>query len=356
MLAPATAQAKRRVLVVDDSRFVRTTFATILRGSFDVREEADGEAAWAVIQNDPSIVMVFTDLDMPKLNGFGLITRMREAKDERIRDLPVVVISGVDEPGWKERAQTAGANDFISKSADATEVLSRLDKVLRLVATQKELQGARAASEPSRDPLTGTLTGEYLLTETRKRLAFARRHGDELSVMAVRIDSHAQLARTAGQDAAEDVLVRIAKLVTKQIRTEDSIARAADTTFLVVAPGTSAEQMARLAERLRAQLEQAKLTFAGKPVRIVGRFGIASLAQERVERAEELMGAALKRLDGPQPAPSAGSAPTAAHLPPDVEQALQTLERLDAARLGHGAKDVLQRLARIAKLIQVKLR
>jgi len=40
---------------------------------------------------------------------------------------------------------------------------------------------------------------------------------------------------------------------------------------LVVAPGTSAEQVAKLAERLHAQLEQAKLTFAGKAVRIVSR-------------------------------------------------------------------------------------
>lgn len=354
MLASASAQAKRRVLVVDDSRFVRTTFATILRGSFDVREEADGEAAWAVIQSDPSIVMVFTDLDMPKLNGFGLISRMREAKEERIRDLPIVVISGVDEPGWKERARATGANDFISKSADASEVLSRLDNVLRLVATQMELQGARAASEPSRDPLTGTLTGEYLLTETRKRFSFARRHAAELSVMALRIDSHRELVRSAGQDAADQLLARIAKLVNKQIRTEDSIARVADATFLVVAPGTSAEQVAKLAERLHAQLEQARLTFAGKPVRIVARFGIAAIAQAGAERAEELMAAALKRLDGPQP--TLARAPAAARLPAEVEQALQVLERLDATRLGHGATDLLQRLARIAKLIQVKPR
>jgi two-component system, cell cycle response regulator len=354
VLASPTAQAKRRVLVVDDSRFVRTTFATILRGSFDVREEADGEAAWAVIQSDASIVMVFTDLDMPKLNGFGLLSRIRDAKEERIRALPVVVISGVDEPGWKERAQATGANDFISKSADASEVLSRLDNVLRLVATQKELHGARAASEPSRDPLTGTLTGEYLLTETRKRFSFARRHAAELSVMALRIDSHRELVRSAGQDAADQLLARIAKLVNKQIRTEDSIARVADATFLVVAPGTSAEQVAKLAERLHAQLEQARLTFAGKPVRIVARFGIAAIAQAGAERAEELMAAALKRLDGPQP--TATQAPASARLPAEVEQALQVLERLDAARLGHGAKDLLQRLARIAKLIQVKPR
>ena len=70
---PTSTDLQKRVLVVDDSRFVRTTFAHILKVSFDVAEAADGEAAWLAIQADPSIVMVFTDLDMPKLDGFGLL-------------------------------------------------------------------------------------------------------------------------------------------------------------------------------------------------------------------------------------------------------------------------------------------
>src|SRR5438045_1298845 len=83
--------------------------------------------------------------------------------------------------------------------------------------------------------------------------------------------------------------------------------------------------------RLHAQLEQAKLTFAGKPVRIVARFGIAAIAQTSADRAEELMAAALKRLDGPQPTTATATAPASARLPAEVEQALQVLERLDAA-------------------------
>ncbi|HEX6733770.1 MAG TPA: diguanylate cyclase response regulator, partial [Azonexus sp.] len=60
---PTSTDLQKRVLVVDDSRFVRTTFAHILKTSFDVVEAADGEAAWVAIQADSSIVMVFTDLD-----------------------------------------------------------------------------------------------------------------------------------------------------------------------------------------------------------------------------------------------------------------------------------------------------
>ncbi len=359
-MAPPTEQAKKRVLVVDDSKFVRKTFATILRGSFDVREEADGEAAWSVIESDPSIVMVFTDLDMPKLNGFGLLSRIRASTDFRIRELPVVVISGVEEQANKQRAREAGAHDFIAKSADAAEVLARLDNVLRLVSTRKELDVARQVREVSagRDRLTGTHTGEYLVTESRKRFSYARRHGADLAVMALRIDSHREVARTAGKEAADQVLTRIAKLVSGQIRAEDSIARTAAATFMVVAPGTSAAQMQRLAERLRAQLEQAKLTYGKQPLKIVSRVGVASLGADEAATIEELMRVALQRLDS---APSANAAlpappPAAPDLPAELEQALQTLERADVTRIGGTATEVLKRLHRIAKMIHDRRR
>ena len=68
------------------------------------------------------------------------------------------------------------------------------------------------------------------------------------------------------------------------------------------------------------------------------------------------MRAALQRLDAPQANPPTTLASASARLPADVEQALQTLERLDSARVGGAAKEVLKRLARIAKLVQGKAR
>jgi CheY-like chemotaxis protein len=47
--------------------------------------------------NNPSIVAVFTDLDMPRLDGFDLLARIRGSRDAHVRSLPVVVISGHDE-------------------------------------------------------------------------------------------------------------------------------------------------------------------------------------------------------------------------------------------------------------------
>ena len=354
----STGPAQGCVLVVDDSRFVRTTFASILRPSFTVREAADGEEAWAAIDADPSIVLVLTDLDMPKLTGFALIARIRNSINERVRDLPVVVISGNEEPGSKERARDAGATDFIAKSADGTEVLSRLNNVLRLVATTRELDSAKRALDQSatHDPATGTVTPHYLAVEGRKHFAHAKRHGGQLSVMAQRIDTYADIVHDAGKEIADVVVKRIAKLLVEKVRTEDSVARTAEAAFMVVAAGTSAPQMLALAQRLQRDLDEARVTYKGQVLRFGTSFGVASLSLDAVNSIDELMRLAVQRL---QAAAKQKAAPVAepsapASLAPDIERALQVLEGVDPVRLGKGAKNVLKRLERVAKMIQVK--
>lgn len=353
----STGPAQGCVLVVDDSRFVRTTFATILRSSFTVREADNGEEAWAALETDPSILLVLTDLDMPQLSGFALIGRIRNSTNNRIRELPVVVISGNEEPGAKERARGAGATDFISKSAEATEVLSRLNNVLRLVATTKELDSAKKALDQSatHDPATGTVTPHYLVVEGRKHYAHAKRHGGQLSVMALRIDTHAEIVRDAGSEIAEVVVKRIAKLLVEKVRTEDSVARSAEAAFMVVAAGTSAPQMLALAQRLQRELDEARVIYKNQPLRFGTSFGVASVSLDAVNSIEELMRLAVQRLQAAAKQKAAAAPePSAPRLPAEVERALQVLEGVDPARLGKGGKAVLKRLEHLLKVMQVK--
>jgi diguanylate cyclase (GGDEF)-like protein len=337
-VSATTELPQKRVLVVDDSRFVRATFAAVLKAVLPVREEADGEAAWKALQEDRSIVLVFTDLDMPKLDGFGLLGRIRSAADERVKKLPVVVISGAEQAGVKEKARAAGANDFISKTADPPELLARLDNVLKIVTANE--------AEATRDPLTGALTAAYLRTESEKRFSYAKRHDGELSVMALRIDTAGDIVRSVGRDAAEQLIARVAKLLMGQVRAEDSVARMAAATFMVVSPGTSAAQMLKLAKRLQSQLQQAKVAYAGQQLRISASYGVSSLRVDTVNSVDELMGVATKRLDG-------GTFTLPAEtLPAEVDQALRVLEHLDASILGDVTQEILDRLQRIARAIQ----
>ena len=337
---------QKRVLVVDDSKFVRTTFKGILAASFAVLEEGDGEAAWNAVASDPSIVMVFTDLDMPKLNGFALLSRIRGAAEPRIRELPVVVISGDEDPATKQRAKEAGANDFISKSADAPEVLSRIDNLLRMVS---------ASRTATHDPVTGTLTPHYLVIEGRKHYAHARRHAGDLSVMALRLESHSQILHTAGKEIADVIVARVAKLLLAKVRADDSVARTAEGTFMVIAAGTAAPQMQALGERLRRELAEAKVTHRGQLLKFPSRLGVASLALDAAAAIEDLMRLALRRLDEPAAPtrPAAASAKPAAparprRLPDEIERALQALEKADWAPFADAAPEVMHRLQRIA--------
>lgn len=335
---------QKRVLVVDDSRFVRTTFAHIL---------GDGEAAWLAIQADSSIVMVFTDLDMPKLDGFGLLSRMRKSDDQRIKNLPVVVISGNEEPTSKQRARDLGANDFIAKSADAPEVLSRLDNVLRLVRASKELEQTKAAvaTTATHDPLTGTHTPHYLVTEGRKHFAHARRHSGDLSVMALRLDTYDAIALAATKDIADLVVTRIAKLVTEKVRVEDSVARVAQATFVVLAANTAAAHMVALADRLRRELDEARVTYREQPLKFVTSIGVASISADPAGAIEDLVRLAMQRLQASPRPPPAAPRPG---IPDDLERVLRYLENLDASRLGDAAEQFAKRLKRISKAIQAK--
>ncbi len=313
----ATDTAEKRVLIVDDSKFVRTTFNRILRSSFVVLEAVDGEAAWKTIQEDRSIVMVFSDLDMPKLDGFGLLRLVRGAKDERIRKLPVIVISGSQDQAAQSRARQAGANDFISKSAEAPDVLARIEEMLRSVkpnprpeaaapllapaqasATQ-EIATIQAAAQqpaaPTQDPLTGTLTPASLLGEARRQFSHARRHGGQLSVMAFRVDSYAEAARDAGKEVSDQVLARIAKMIQGMLRTEDSFGRVAEATFMVISAGAGAPQMTAFARRLHAQLDSAQVRHNNRVLKIRTSFGLASLAAATAS-IEDLMKLALQRV------------------------------------------------------------
>jgi diguanylate cyclase (GGDEF)-like protein len=402
----ATDAAEKRVLIVDDSKFVRTTFNRILRSSFVVLEAVDGDAAWKTIQEDSSIVMVFSDLDMPKLDGYGLLRLIRGAKDERIRKLPVIVISGSQDQAAQSRARQAGANDFISKSAEAPDVLARIEEMLRSVkpsprpapatpqtgvsqtivsqavaqltpaqptATQEIATIKAAAEQPAvapHDLLTGTLTSANLLGEARKHFSHARRHGGQLSIMAFRVDSHAEATRDAGKDVSDQVLARIAKMVQGMLRTEDSIGRVAEATFMIISAGAAASQMMGFARRLHSQLESAQVRHNNKVLKIRSSFGLASLAAAHAS-IEDLMKLALQRVQAagvrsgepivgepessaPAPAAIASAAiasaakptvasPVAAATPQnDVGRALDILAKADPKHLDDASETVLR--------------
>jgi two-component system cell cycle response regulator len=359
---------KQRVLIVDDSKIVRTTLARLIRSTFDVREEANGELGWQAVVSDKSVVAVLSDIQMPGLDGFALLERIRNSAEERVRTVPVIMISGNEDDATKKRAREAGANDFITKTTDGTEILSRIDNLLHLVEAKQQLAVNREAVEQTvtHDALTGAFTPHYLIIEGRKHYSHARRHGGLLSVMVLRIDSHDEIAQKVGKSIADQLLARIAKLVMGTLRVEDSMGRTGEASFTVFSAGSSPQQALAFASRLQGQLEKSQVTYREHVLKIRSSIGLASLDADPVASIEELMRLASQRL---HMAASRGAQRIVAReevslvrpptlqsdiervlqvklpaLPGDIERAVQVIEAVDAERLGGAASVLLRRL------------
>jgi DNA-binding response OmpR family regulator len=126
---------KPTVLVVDDSRTVRAAIGKYLKAQFNVIEAEDGEAGWTALTEAPQTPIVITDIQMPKLDGYGFICRIRASDDPLIRDKPIMVITSADDETTRERAYACGANDFILKPLEFSALFSRLHSLLNARAT-----------------------------------------------------------------------------------------------------------------------------------------------------------------------------------------------------------------------------
>ncbi|HQS69294.1 MAG: response regulator [Novosphingobium sp. 28-62-57] len=116
-----------RILTVDDSASMRALLLHALSSrGFDVVQADDGQAAlqW-LVTNDVDVII--TDINMPRLDGFGLIERLRSG--ERHCDRPILVLSTESSDEKKARARAAGATGWIVKPFDADKLVAAVRRV-----------------------------------------------------------------------------------------------------------------------------------------------------------------------------------------------------------------------------------
>ncbi|MFY0612053.1 MAG: response regulator [Hyphomicrobiaceae bacterium] len=118
----------KHILTVDDSRVMRDMLKmTLTNAGFDVTQAVDGEHGIEVAKaRIPDAII--TDINMPKLDGFGFIEAIR--KDDRFRAVPILVLTTEASPEKKNRAKNAGATGWIIKPFDDAKLVSALSRVL----------------------------------------------------------------------------------------------------------------------------------------------------------------------------------------------------------------------------------
>jgi putative two-component system response regulator len=131
---------KKNILIVDDDqRMLDSLRRTLYRQSddWDVTFVPQPEAAWdALLQT--AFDAVVTDIRMPGISGLELLDRIRQS--EKTKDVPVVVLTGLNDRGLKEEALERGAVDLINKPIDTGQLIARLRSVLKTKSYEDDLR------------------------------------------------------------------------------------------------------------------------------------------------------------------------------------------------------------------------
>jgi len=119
----------KKILAVDDSKTMRDMVKFTLQSSgFEVTQAEDGKHALDVLDNDAGNVdIIITDLNMPNMNGFELIRKLRA--QEKYKYTPILILTTEGDPEKRKEGKEAGATGWIVKPFDPSKLISVVNKV-----------------------------------------------------------------------------------------------------------------------------------------------------------------------------------------------------------------------------------
>jgi putative two-component system response regulator len=184
------------ILVVDDNPGVQNMFKRILgRSGYGVQTAQGGEEAYAAIaESVPDLIIM--DLSMPGMDGFEVATHLKN--NVATKEIPIILITGLDNSENHIKALDIGINDFLSKTAEPEEILARTRSHLRIKQLNDRLNDNRIALEKTVDLRTEQLKNASL--EVIWRLTAASEYRDNETGAHIKRMSHysAAIARKMG--------------------------------------------------------------------------------------------------------------------------------------------------------------
>ncbi|MFP4288185.1 MAG: PleD family two-component system response regulator [Bacteroidales bacterium] len=119
---------KAKILLVDDKNEFRTLLKVMLEKEFEIRDAFNGANALEVLNDGFEPDLIVTDLMMPDVDGKSFVTQLKSSG--LYKDIPVIVLSSIDKSMEKIELLKLGAEDYLIKPFNPSELLVRIENVL----------------------------------------------------------------------------------------------------------------------------------------------------------------------------------------------------------------------------------
>ncbi|MCC6227951.1 MAG: diguanylate cyclase [Phycisphaerales bacterium] len=240
--------ARPIVLIVDDSPDVHRLLKARLRvEDLDVLSAEDGPAGIEIArQAHPSLILL--DLDMPVMDGYEVLRTLKE--DQSTMNIPVIILSGLQNAQDKVTAFDLGAIDYVTKPFDIAELKVRVRSALRM---QQLIQ--MLSQRAQIDGLSGLWNRRYFDTRWTEEVSRGARHGRALSVAILDLDHFKSINDTYGHPAGDAAIQGMAKILQAACRQSDVACRYGGEEFVLIMTDTAPKDALVLCERIRASLE-----------------------------------------------------------------------------------------------------
>jgi diguanylate cyclase (GGDEF)-like protein len=283
-----------QVLVVEDSAVYRKLICNQLGSwGFDTTVAKTGAEAWRLLEEPASPKLVLLDWVLPDLDGIELCQRIRRAGSSRHYVYVILLTSKEGKQNMLD-AMDAGADDYLMKPFDGSELKARLLVGNRILDLQEELVTARESMRhaATHDSLTGLMNRGEVLQVMNRELERARREGKPLGVILADIDHFKDVNDSLGHLYGDEALKEIARRLRFKLRVYDVLARYGGEEFLLLLPGCDLAGAIDRGNQLREFVASKPVVSAGVERAISVSMGVAVAESSETADVETLLGQA----------------------------------------------------------------
>ncbi|WLQ16642.1 diguanylate cyclase [Hahella aquimaris] len=290
-------QTGMQVLLVDDDFFFREYISLLLEDAgHKVLKAASAEEGLHILKTHPCSI-ILTDWMMPAFSGLDFCMQVRRWEQGYHY---IILLTGKETSAEVVEGLSAGADDFIKKSASPSEVMARVKCGARIIQQHRKLeeQKEKIAQLAERDPLTNAYNRHFLYTRLPGEIKRSKRYHIELSVIMTDIDHFKRINDGYGHLIGDRALKFFARTLSENLRQNvDWVCRYGGEEFVIVLPNTELDKGVHTAEKLRGILERSVLTTENGELNFTASFGVAALSSLKgVYEMESLLRLADERL------------------------------------------------------------